>query len=330
MKTPSGCLQQLAFMFLTVAALSMFATTAHAQVSSSPSAKCHVVDGEFTTCQDGSAEWSDVESLPFLTTNSYLYVNQDAARTFLHLMYDFTFRTSPIAPSEAVKISFDTVEQSSGPAALEHYDISIFGDGHLEVLENGNAIDPGRIAGAVGFHSSPNSTTPHLMAELQVPLTPGAPTTYSPDPIFWSATTPPTQPPPPPPPTCPTSLVACLKSQDQINAWLQEAAADDDEGLLLLSEESEVCNKPLEQLQEQLDQAGEVLSASVAAAKALISRSELPDATKGSLENLLSSLEQAGAEAVQDAETGPPSALETAITLLVSAAASVADAAVVA
>jgi len=321
MKTPSGCLQQLAFMFLTVAALSMFATTAHAQVSSSPSAKCHVVDGEFTTCQDGSAEWSDVESLPFLTTNSYLYVNQDAARTFLHLMYDFTFRTSPIAPSEAVKISFDTVEQSSGPAALEHYDISIFGDGHLEVLENGNAIDPGRIAGAVGFHSSPNSTTPHLMAELQVPLTPGAPTTYSPDPIFWSATTPPTPPPPPPPPTCPTSLLACLKSQDQIDAWNTEAAAAENDARMLLSKENEICNRPLELLEQQLEFVGEKIQTAIAVSQALLSRADLPAATKLNLNNLFLAADEAAQEAVQDAQTGvpPTTALEAALAALAPA-----------
>jgi hypothetical protein len=198
-----------------------------AQVSSGPTSNCHVTDGQFTPCPNGKTEWSDVAPLPFPATNSYLYVNQDAAHAFLYLMYDFTFRTSPIGLSESVTVSFDTVSQDPGAPgpSFEHYDISIFGDGHLQVLANGQAEAPGRIIGAVGFHTSPNSATPHLMAELQVPLTPGVPTTYSPDPIFWSVTTPPTPPPPPPPPTCPP-LAACNKTQAQIDTWKQEAAAD--------------------------------------------------------------------------------------------------------
>ena len=324
-----------AFKYLVIAALSLWAAALPAQVSNLPSANCHVVDGQFTTCANGTAEWSDITPLSFPATNSYLYVNQNAAQGFLHLMYDFTFRTSPIGSSDAVTISFDTVEQDSGTPALEHYDVSIFGNGQLQILENGTAIAQGRFAGAVGFHSSPNSVTPHLMAELQVPTTPGAPTAYSPDPIFWSSSTPPTPPPPPPPPTCPTSLSACLKSQDQIDAWLQEADADDNEGLLLLSEESEICNQPLKDLQEQMTEAVEHLNDAIGVVKALIARSDLPDATKGNLNNLFIATDQAAAEALQTAETEPPpvGALEAAIAALtpaIQAATGLLDAATVA
>ena len=173
---------------------------AHAQVSNKPTAACHVSDGQFTTCSSGKSEWSDVQPLFFLASNSYLYVNQDAAHSFLYLMYDFPFRTSPVAAGDSVRVSFDTVEQDADGASLEHYDISIFGNGVVQILVNGSVEDAGRIVGAVGFHPSANSATPHLMAELQVPLTPGVPTTYSPDPIFWSVTTPPTPPPPTPGP----------------------------------------------------------------------------------------------------------------------------------
>jgi len=111
-------------------------------------------------------------------------------------MYDFPFRTAPLASSQAVRISFDTVEQEADGAALERYDVDIFGDGHMEVSVFGEPEPPNGILGAVGFGPSPNSNVPHLMAELQVPLIPGGATVYSPDPLFWSASVPPTPPPP--------------------------------------------------------------------------------------------------------------------------------------
>ena len=135
-------------------------------------------------------------------------------------MYDFVFRTNPIGAAQSVQVGFDTVEQGSSGASLEHYDISIFGDGRLQVLVNGVAEAPGRIVGAAGFGASPNGAAPHLIAELQVPLTPGAPTAYSPDPLFWSATVPPpppSPPPSPPPDPCPTdpgkTYNRCVKAQ---------------------------------------------------------------------------------------------------------------------
>lgn len=175
------------------------AAPAGAQISQGPSAFCHVTDGTFTDCDPqngGLEEWSDVQSSFFAASNSFLYVNQNASRSALFLMYDFPFRTSPLASSQAVRITFDTVEQEPEGAAFERYDVDIFGDGRMEVSVFGEWEPANGIVGAVSFGTSPNSNVPHLMAELQIPLIPGGATVYSPDPLFWSASVPP----PPPPP----------------------------------------------------------------------------------------------------------------------------------
>ncbi len=197
------CAAVAALFFLVLSKVDL----AVAQVSGGPSANCHITDGQFTACPNGQEEWSDVQPLAFPATNSFLYVNQDASHGFLYLLYDFPFRTTPLGPTESVQVSFSTVSPESGVPAFEEYNISIFGNGQIQVLENGQTISPDRIVGAAGFGPSPNSAVPHVIAELQVPLTPGSGTVYSPDPLFWSATVPPpppSPPPPPPPPPCPT------------------------------------------------------------------------------------------------------------------------------
>ncbi len=195
----------------TILLIAIYSTGALAQSGNAPSASCHVTDGQFTACGGGPSEWADVTPVFFPATNSYLYVNQDPNRQFIWLLYDFPFQTNPIAATDSVRISFDTVESVIN-IGLEHYDIDLFGNGQLQVNVFGQPEDPGRIAGTVGFGPSPNSPIPHLIAELQVPLTPGVPTTYSPDPIFWGAS----PPGPPPPPPCPTdagkSLNNCQKA----------------------------------------------------------------------------------------------------------------------
>lgn len=193
----------------------------NAQVSGPPTATCHVTDGRFTTCPNGQVEWSDVQPVAFPATNSFLYVNQDAAHSFLYLMYDLPFRTTPLAASDSVHINFDTVETESGAPALIVYDIYIYGNGTMQVLQQGQPTPAGSIVGAAGFGASPNSSTPHVIAELQVPLAAGLPpSTYSPDPLFWSATVPPTTPPPPAP--CPTQpgkvYNDCVKSDANATA----------------------------------------------------------------------------------------------------------------
>src|SRR5712692_8472867 len=213
MKMPLELSLKKALKFLTVSLLCIYPIAVKAQVGTAPSANCHVSDGQFTTCTGGGSEWSDVQPLPFPASNSFLYVNQDAGRQFIFLLYDFPFKTTPIAATDSAHVSFDTVEQDLILGArLEQYDIDLFGDGRIQVAVFGQPEDPGRIAGKVGFGASPNSAVPHLIVELQVPLTPGVPTTYSPDPIFWGAA----PPAPPPPPPCPTdpgkSLNNCQKA----------------------------------------------------------------------------------------------------------------------
>ncbi len=222
-----------ALVFRLAAVVLAVVKLADGQISGPPTANCHITDGIFTPCQNGQTEWSDVKPLAFPATNSYLYVNQDATHTYLYLMYDFPFRTTPIVSTDSVHIGFDTVSQDSGVPGLEEYDIYIFGNGQIQVLEQGQPTPQGRITGAAGFGVSPNSATPHLMAELRVPLTPGPPTAYSPDPLFWTAAVSPT-PPPPSPPSCPP-LANCNKTTEQIAAWEQEAAADEQKADALLS-----------------------------------------------------------------------------------------------
>ena len=184
-----------------------------AQTSTQPTANCHVTDGTFTTCSGGAMEWVDVRPVAFTSSDSYLYVNQDAGHNFLYLMYDFPIRTTKLGPTDSVHVNFDTVEQESGGPALIEYDVFVMGNGQVQILQQGKPTPPGRIVAAQGFGPSPNSSTPHLMAELQVPLSAGPPSTYSPDPLFWNATIPPT----PPPPPCPTdpgkTYNTCVKAE---------------------------------------------------------------------------------------------------------------------
>src|SRR5260370_22261960 len=180
------------------------AGVAVAQVSGGPSANCHATDGIFTACANGQTEWSDVQPVFFPGSNSYLYVNQDPKHTFLYLMYDFPARTTNLAPAESVHINFATVETGSGGPALVFYDVFIPASGPISVLENGQPTPAGSFVGGAGFGTSPNSSTPHVTAELQVPLGPGLPPgVYSPDPIFWGAA-PPTPTPTPSPSPSPT------------------------------------------------------------------------------------------------------------------------------
>ena len=156
-----------ALKFSTILLLAFYSTGAFSQSGTAPSANCHVTDAQFSACPNGSNEWLDVRGPVFFpASNSFLYVNQDPARQFIWLLYDFPFQKRPVGPTESVRISFDTVEADVSGAKIEHYDIDLFGDGHILVNVFGQPEDPGRIAGAVGFHDSPNSGIPHLIAEL--------------------------------------------------------------------------------------------------------------------------------------------------------------------
>src|SRR5262249_32262058 len=56
---------------LTTAGVSVAAVSPHGV-----SAHCHVTDGTFTVCPDGSAEWSDVASTAFGPSNAHVYADQ--------------------------------------------------------------------------------------------------------------------------------------------------------------------------------------------------------------------------------------------------------------
>ena len=89
------------------------------------SSHCHVTDGTFTTCPDGSVEWSDVTPRFFAATNSYLYADQAKLNSSLSalfdtfvLMYDECNRTVPLASEEYFLVHFNTVEVTNGVASL--------------------------------------------------------------------------------------------------------------------------------------------------------------------------------------------------------------------
>ena len=124
----------------------------------------------------------------------------------LYLMYDFPGRTTPFTPAQCMTVAFDV----AGGRFLGPMSVHICGDGSVLVtgVDNGTpftdrpAGDIG-LEGAAGFGMSPNPTgdaffdaalnTPHLMAELEIPLTqnlgggPNPGGVYDPSPAFWSA-----------------------------------------------------------------------------------------------------------------------------------------------
>ncbi len=190
------------------------------------SAHCHITDGTFNVCPDGSREWSDVTPQFIAATNSFLYADQAKLNSSLSapldtfvLMYDECNRTVALTSNQYFLVHFNTVEVHNGVASLVSYVIHVFNDKTIIFFENGIENPAGRAAvvegqrGAAGFGPSPNCSFNHLIVEFQVPLSAaGGGGTYSPDPLFWSSdilfppvTTPP--PPPPPPPTgqCPSA-----------------------------------------------------------------------------------------------------------------------------
>src|SRR5712692_8218923 len=109
------------------------------QVVTTPSAACHVTDGAFTVCPDGKTEWSDVQTVFFPASNSYLYASQadldpnlssprSPVDTFM-LMYDECGITAPLGRDEYFLVAFTTVEKENGVETLEHYIVHIFTDG---------------------------------------------------------------------------------------------------------------------------------------------------------------------------------------------------------
>jgi len=94
---------------LALVAIAATLTFAHAASAAGPSVHCHVTEGVFTTCPDGSSEWSDVASQSF--PHAHLYADEadldpslssgpDNPADTLMLMYDECGRRQPLGPNE--------------------------------------------------------------------------------------------------------------------------------------------------------------------------------------------------------------------------------------
>ena len=180
------------------------------EFTTGPSAFCHVTDGMFTTCPDGSMEWSDITASFFdvfadiAGPESALYVDQadmDPTKSLpngsgidtLMLMYDEMLRTTPLGAGETVHVHFMTVDGGE----IVHYDVWIGTGGIVRVLINDVEQDLAMLTGLkgmAGYGTSPNSPTAHVMAELQIGLEAAGFTSeeccYSPDPAWWGSDVP--------------------------------------------------------------------------------------------------------------------------------------------
>lgn len=184
-----------------------------AGAQSTPSDRCHVTDGTFTTCPGGAEEWADVPFVSFPETNAFLYADQADLNpdqssvnpitgaiapldTFV-LMYDECQRTEPLGADEYFRVNFDTVETEDETEELVRYNVHIYTDGTLAVFENGELqfgeTGEYRVAeiegqrGHVGFGPSPNCPFDHVTAEYEIVLETAGGFSYSPDPLFWTA-----------------------------------------------------------------------------------------------------------------------------------------------
>src|SRR2546425_330733 len=101
----------------------LVAPTIPARAAGAPSTHCHIINGAFDTCPDGSKEWSDITPQAFPDRHAWLYADQATVTpggtqpdTFM-LLYDECGRTTPLAPDEYFLINFDTVEGPRGAEA---------------------------------------------------------------------------------------------------------------------------------------------------------------------------------------------------------------------
>jgi hypothetical protein len=209
-KRQTLCLCSRALSVLAVVLLLSEGSRLLAATRNLASTTCHVTDGAFTTCPDGTQEWSDVTPQSFQQSNSYLYAGQAdldpilatpvSAVDTLMLMYDECGQTKPLGAAEFVGIGFTTVELEDGHERLKFYDLHVFRDGTISFIENGvpqtDAIGGVRVTeiegqrGAVGFGPSPNCPFNHVFAEFEIKLSATGIALnggYSPDPQFWGA-----------------------------------------------------------------------------------------------------------------------------------------------
>ncbi len=187
---------------LTTPALLGLIQPLKAETVNPASSTCFAVDGQFTHCTGGPDEWSDVTPASF--PGSFLYAvdrnadptrpaNNPSAPDTLFLMYDEVGRITALGPDEFVTVNFKNVDTSGGTQVLEHYTVHIFGDNTFILLINDVVQGPGRVSevedshAAAGFGTSPNSATPHVMAEFSIGLASAGFRSYSQDPLFWSS-----------------------------------------------------------------------------------------------------------------------------------------------
>ena len=214
------CLQALAVVSLLSYPPARVSASNPTETTTGPSMFCHVTDGAFTICPDGSQEWSDVAPVAFPTTDGVVYADQadlvdnsliadfeaglidsdelfvpDGELDHLMLMYE-SDRPEPLGLDEYMLVHFMTVD--SDEAKLQHYVVRIYSEASIQVLIDGVDQGPGRLSeidtmqGSVGFASSPTNSTPHVISEFQIGLEEAGFTVccYSPDPAWWSSTIP--------------------------------------------------------------------------------------------------------------------------------------------
>lgn len=121
-------------------------------VSQMPLPNQHVVDGRF-----GEGEWDGAEELEGLFTNVFL----DFRDGRLYVLNDWRRNHEGIRP--------DCFNLFTLRVGLDFIDMRVFGDGHVEVLRNGEAVDLGA-EGAYGFHSSADDAEPHSIYEFSLPV----------------------------------------------------------------------------------------------------------------------------------------------------------------
>ncbi|MBI4703388.1 MAG: hypothetical protein HY744_19925 [Deltaproteobacteria bacterium] len=130
------------------------------------SGRCHgkprcpgspVIDGEFTGWKDGCVEWPDE---PICGTYGDLYVAYDDGT--LWALNDWFLRSD--AAIEPAMYNLFLIATDS-----DQFEIRVFGDQHIEVLQNGQPFAQ-VTTGAAGFHASPRHPEPHTIFEFALPL----------------------------------------------------------------------------------------------------------------------------------------------------------------
>lgn len=102
-----------------------------AQATHGQRSHCHATDGAFSTCPDGSQEWSDVPAIAFPDTNSFLYADQanldptsqSPTPDTLMLLYDACGRFFGFAFEALAATKSTTVPRLEHPFILATYSI---------------------------------------------------------------------------------------------------------------------------------------------------------------------------------------------------------------